>query len=60
MTPFAFNFGNIRQLIEAGYIEDAANEAQSLVMLLGGKADLSKMSPGAAALYLLSLTMEKS
>lgn len=54
------SFSEIRQDIEAGHIEEAAKNAQNLVYQLGGRADLSRMSPGAAALYLLSLVMERS
>lgn len=57
--PHANHFAKIRAAIEAGDTRDAMTSAQNLVYQLGGTVDLSHMSSGAAALYLLSLALEQ-
>jgi len=58
MSDHAHKFAKIRAAIEAGDTHDAMTAAQNLVYQLGGTADLSRMSSGAGALYLLALAME--
>lgn len=50
----------LRFVIESEKPEDMiGQQTQSLVYALGGTADISHMTPGAAALYLLSLVLSQ-
>lgn len=60
MPDHAHQFTKIREAFEAGETREAMTAAQNLVHHLGGTADLSHMSAGAAAIYLVSLSLEST